>query len=289
MSQQGSFSAQKEKRKDEKKRDRSPRKRRDKDRAPRRGGEDRDRSPKRRGNVRDILGPPQSDLQPCYPPQQFTPLTASVSQVLYEVQHEKFLRWPSQMKTDPVKRDMTKYCDFHRDHRHRTDGCILLKKDIEFLIKCGHLRCYVAPEDQNRAPPPPPRQPAPAQHQQPLGEINVIFEGFPGVGESSSARKAHLCSSVQRKHVAQTWKKPCSSVQRRHEAYTLKEPCSSVQRRHRAQTSKKPCSSVHKGHGVQTTKEPGNSVHRRHEAQTTREPCSSVQRRHGAQSSSQVQ
>ena len=119
---------------------------------------------------------------------------ASVSQVLYEVQHEKFLRWPSQLKTDPAKRDMTKYFDFYKDHGHRTDDCIQLKKEIEFLIRRGHLYRYVAPEDWNRAPPPPPRQPALAQHQQPLGEINVISEGFAGGGESSSARKAHLRS-----------------------------------------------------------------------------------------------
>ena len=162
MSKRGSSSTRKEKSKDEKKRDRSLRRRRDRDRSPRRGREDRDRSPKRRGNVRDRLGPPQPELQPKYPPQQFTPLVASVSQVLYEVQHEKFLRWPSQMKTDPAKRDMTKYCNFHRDHGHQTDDCIQLKKEIEFLIRRGHLRRYVAPEDRNRAPPPPPRQPAPA-------------------------------------------------------------------------------------------------------------------------------
>ena len=133
MSKRGSSSALNEKRKDEKKPDRSPRKRRDRDRSPRRGGEDRDRSPNRRDNVKDLLGPPQPELQPRYPPQQFTPpppppLTTSVSQVLYEVQHEKFLRWPTQMKTNPDKRDMTKYCDFHRDHENQTDDRIQLKK-----------------------------------------------------------------------------------------------------------------------------------------------------------------
>ena len=117
-----------------------------------------------------------------------------MSQVLYEVQHEKFLKWPSQMKTDPAKRDMTKYCEFHRDHGHRTDDCMQLKKEIEILIRRGHLHRYVASEDRNGAPPPPPRQPAPTRHQQPLGEINVIFGGFAGGGESSSARKAHLRS-----------------------------------------------------------------------------------------------
>ena len=58
MSKQGSSSVRKEKRKDEKKRDQSPRRRRDRDRSPRKGREDRDRSLKRRGNVRDCLGPP---------------------------------------------------------------------------------------------------------------------------------------------------------------------------------------------------------------------------------------
>ena len=96
------------------------------------------------------------------------------------------------MKTDLAKRDITKYCKFHRDHGHRTNVCIQLKKEIEFLIQHGHLRHYVAPKYQNQEPLPPPRQPAPAQHQQPLGEINVISGGFSDGGESSLARKAHL-------------------------------------------------------------------------------------------------
>ena len=124
MSKRGSSSTRKEKTKGDKKRDRSPKRRRYRDKSPRRGREDKDRSPKRRGNVRDRLGPPHPELQSRYPPQQFTPMTTSISQVLYEVQHEKFLRWLSQMKTDPAKRDMTKYCEFHRDHGHQTDDCI---------------------------------------------------------------------------------------------------------------------------------------------------------------------
>ena len=98
------------------------------------------------------------------------------------------------MKTNPVKRDSTKYCKFHRDHEHRTDDCIQLRKEIEYLIRHGHLRRFVALEGRDQAPPPSPRQPAPTQHQQPLGEIHVISGGFTGVGESSSARKDHLIS-----------------------------------------------------------------------------------------------
>ena len=51
----------------------------------------------------------------------------------------------------------------------------------------------MASEGRGQAPPPSPRQPAPTQHQQPLGEIHVISKGFPG-GECSSTQKAHLRS-----------------------------------------------------------------------------------------------
>ena len=117
ISKRGSSSTHKDKSRTDKQRERSPRRQRDQERSPRR---DRERSPKRRGSVRDRLGPPQPELQQQYSPRQFTPLTATVSQVLRKVQHEKFLRWPSQMRSDPTKIDDTRYRDFHRDHGHRT-------------------------------------------------------------------------------------------------------------------------------------------------------------------------
>ena len=103
------------------------------------------------------------------------------------------------MKSDPATRDNTKYCEFHRDYGHRTDNCIQLKREIEHLIRRGYLQCFISPENQAQnqaqyqAPTqqPPPRQTT-TQHQQPLGEIQVISRGFTGGGESSSARKAHL-------------------------------------------------------------------------------------------------
>ena len=98
------------------------------------------------------------------------------------------------MRSNPTKRDNTRYCEFHRDHGHRTDDCIQLRKEIEYLIRRGHLRRYIASEGQDQAQPPPPRQPTPAQHQQLLGEIHVLSGGFAEGGESSSARKAHLHS-----------------------------------------------------------------------------------------------
>ena len=107
------------------------------------------------------------------------------------------------MKSDPATRDNTRYCEFHRDYGHRTDDCIHLRKEIEYLIRRRYLRHFIAPkgQTQNQAqsqaqaqqPPPPPRQTT-TPHQQPLREMHMIVGGFAGGGESSSARKAHLRS-----------------------------------------------------------------------------------------------
>ena len=199
ISKKESSSTHKEKSGTDKQRGRSPQRQSVRERSPKK---DEERSPKRRGNLRDCLGPPQFERRRRYSPQQFTPLTASVSQVLREVRNERFLRWPTQMKSDPTTRDNSKYCEFHRDYGHRTDDCIQLKRDIEYLIRRGYLRRFISPESQPQnqaqnqalAQQPPPPQQTTTQHQQPLGEIHVISGGFAGGGESNSARKAHLRS-----------------------------------------------------------------------------------------------
>ena len=200
MSKKESSSTSKDRKTTEKRRGRSPKRQGDQRKSP---GAEQERSPKRRGNLRNRLGPSQPERQRRYSPQRFTPLTASVWQVLHEVRNEQFLRWPAQMKSNPATRDNTKYCEFHRDYGHRTDNCIQLRREIEYLIQRGYLRRFISPgnqaqgqaQNQNQAPaqPPPPRQTT-TQHQQPLGEIHVISGGFAGGGESSSARKAHLRS-----------------------------------------------------------------------------------------------
>ena len=191
ISKKGSSSTHKEKSGTDKRQGRSPKRQRDRKRSPKK---ERERSMKRRGSLRDRLGPPQSELRQQYSPRRFTPLTTAVSQVLREVQQEQFLRWASQMMSDPTKRDNTKYCEFHRDHGHRTDDCIQLRKEIEYLIQHGYLRRFVASKGQDQAQPPPPPRQTTTQHQQPLGEIHVISGGFARGGESSSVRKAHLRS-----------------------------------------------------------------------------------------------
>ena len=141
ISKKESSSTHKEKSGTDKRRERSPKRQSNQEGSPNKNGE---RSLKRSGNLRDRVGPPQFERRRRYSPQRFTPLTASVSQVLREVRNEQFLRWPTQMKSDPSTRDNTKYCEFYRDYGHRTDNCIQLKREIEFLIHRGYLRRFIS-------------------------------------------------------------------------------------------------------------------------------------------------
>ena len=145
ISKRESSSTRKERSVTDKRRGRNPKRQDDQEKSPRK---DRERSLKRWGNLRDRLGPPQPERRRRYSPQRFTPLTASISQVLHEVRNEQFLRWPTQMKSDPASRDNTKYCEFHRDYGHPTDNCIQLKREIEYLIQRGYLRRFISPGNQ---------------------------------------------------------------------------------------------------------------------------------------------
>ena len=65
--------------------------------------------------------------------QQYTPLNAPLEQVLMQIKDDPSLKWPEKMKGDPNKRNRSKYCHFHRDHRHDTDECFDLKQQVEIL------------------------------------------------------------------------------------------------------------------------------------------------------------
>ena len=52
------------------------------------------------------------------------------------------------MKSDHATRDNTNYCEFHRDYGHHIDDFIQLRKEIEYLIRRGYLRRFIALENQ---------------------------------------------------------------------------------------------------------------------------------------------
>ncbi|XP_057493152.1 uncharacterized protein LOC130778639 [Actinidia eriantha] len=108
-------------------------------------------------------------------------------EVLTEIKHEEFVKWPEKIKTDPSRRNRNKYCEFHQDHGHNTEDCFQLKEQLADLIKKGYLRKYVA----NRQPPNSSERRY-GDNRPIAGDIQVIHYGFGSGGCTSSSRKRHV-------------------------------------------------------------------------------------------------
>ncbi|KAH6773830.1 hypothetical protein C2S51_012234 [Perilla frutescens var. frutescens] len=106
------------------------------------------------------------------------------------------VKWPPKMRSPDHERDRTKYCEFHKDHGHRTDDCIALRLEIIDLLKRGHLKDLLTDKgkqtfgknDENLRDPP---KPPPIEH-----VVNCITGGSEVSGVSQASAKRH-CRSLK--------------------------------------------------------------------------------------------
>ncbi|GAV89350.1 hypothetical protein CFOL_v3_32767, partial [Cephalotus follicularis] len=70
----------------------------------------------------------------------FAPLLDTRTRILVVEQDKVPIQWPEKMRSPAEKRNIEKYCLYHRDHGHDTEECRQLKNQIEDLIWKGHLR-----------------------------------------------------------------------------------------------------------------------------------------------------
>ncbi|XP_023922317.1 uncharacterized protein LOC112033775 [Quercus suber] len=121
----------------------------------------------------------------------FTPLTASIDQVLMQIKDEGALTFPGKLKGDPNKRSRDKYCRFYSDHDHDTADCYDLKQQIEALIRQGRLQRFVSKEKTD-----PPQKQAPRWENErpraPMGDIRMIVGGTATPGSAKKACKTYL-------------------------------------------------------------------------------------------------
>ena len=54
------------------------------------------------------------------------------------------VKWPQKMKAPDSFRNPGFWCDFHRDHGHKTEDCVALKIKVNELLKKGHLREFLS-------------------------------------------------------------------------------------------------------------------------------------------------
>ena len=121
-----------------------------------------------------------------------------------EVKDQEYFQLPQKMQAPLHKKDQRKYCRFHRDHKHDTDECILLKDEIEALIRCGCLVRFVANQPGQTKPAGEMNTTEDSNNNQPTTKvITTICGGSPSVGSSESRPEQLLVKSLQYKR-AQT-------------------------------------------------------------------------------------
>ncbi|KAF3571586.1 hypothetical protein F2Q69_00058589 [Brassica cretica] len=56
----------------------------------------------------------------------------------------QLVKWPQKMKAPDSFRNPGFWCDFHRDHGHKTEDCIAIKIEVNELLRNGHLREFLS-------------------------------------------------------------------------------------------------------------------------------------------------
>lgn len=75
--------------------------------------------------------------------EKFTPLNTPLETILEAIRQRGLVAELGKVATPPEVQDRSKWCSFHRDHRHITKECTSLKRHVEDLVRNGYLDCFV--------------------------------------------------------------------------------------------------------------------------------------------------
>ncbi|XP_057949272.1 uncharacterized protein LOC131144550 [Malania oleifera] len=121
----------------------------------------------------------------------YTPLNILRSEVLMQIRKKDYVSWPEPMRTPLHKRNVSKFCQFHKDHGHNTEECIQLRNKIEALIKRGYLSRFIKKEDPPMKTREQKRPNKNDKEEQVIAEIAVIFGGSTSAGDSGGSQKRY--------------------------------------------------------------------------------------------------
>ncbi|XP_013639614.1 PREDICTED: uncharacterized protein LOC106344861 [Brassica oleracea var. oleracea] len=116
------------------------------------------------------------------------------------------VKWPQKMKAPDSFRNPGLWCDFHRDHGHKTEDCVVLRIEVNEQLQKGHLREFLSEKDKNHLNKEVPAKSAGAIPASPPRQdrvIHVISGGSEISGVSHAAAKK---STRNTKHGLETTK-----------------------------------------------------------------------------------
>ena len=70
---------------------------------------------------------PRKIEAPRFQQEVFTPLNARFTEVFMAIKGDPAFRWPPKMRPDPYKRDNSRFCEYHGEHGHSIEDCMVLR------------------------------------------------------------------------------------------------------------------------------------------------------------------
>ena len=103
------------------------------------------------------------------------------------------MKWLGKIKTNSLRGNKNKYCEFHRDHGYNTEDCFQLKEQIADLMKSGYLRKFVVDRLRSAT-----LEQGYIDNRPTTRDIQTIHEGVGLKGCSTSLRKRHAREEKRR-------------------------------------------------------------------------------------------
>ncbi|KAF2591518.1 hypothetical protein F2Q70_00039258 [Brassica cretica] len=127
-------------------------------------------------------------------------------------QMDQQVKWPQKMKAPDSFRNPGLWCDFHRDHGHKTEDCVALRIEVTELLKKGYLREFLSEKAKghlNKETPGKPVKVDPASPPRHDRVIHVISGGSKISGlHSQGAREVPSPTARRPGHIAHCSKFP---------------------------------------------------------------------------------